>query len=182
MYFSWPFLNRNSWKLIQVRLFEKIPQTERHLINKEKEAQLKELYRGLAKDVFLKCGKVLSYENKAALNEFAEIYWKHSNEKGYLFPSINDERWNGYDKTGKNVAWKVGGKSLEEQAVTFMRPFRKSGSKIVGFTYLENKKYQGENYRSIKKITSFLRMLYADEQSFIKILSFLKQYLFDYNH
>lgn len=182
MYFSWPFLNRYSWKLIQARLFEKIPQKERYHISKEKEGQLKELYRGLAKDVFLKCGNGLSYENKAALNEFAEIFWKHSNEAGYLFPAINDERWNGYDKTGKNVAWKVGGKTLEEQAVTFMRPFRKAGSKIVGFTYLENKKYQGENYRSIKKITSFLRMLYADEQSFIKILSFLKQYLFDYNH
>ena len=180
MYFSWPFLNRNSWKLIQARLFEKIPQKERVFISKEKEGQLKELYRGLAKDVFLKCGKDLSYENKAALKEFAEIYWKHSNETGYLFPAINDERWNGYDKTGKNIAWKVGGKTLEEQAVTFMRPFRKTGSKIVGFTYLENKKYQGENFRSIKKITSFLRMLYADEQSFIKILSFLKQYLFDY--
>lgn len=182
MYFSWPFLNRYSWKLIQARLFEKIPQKERYHISKEKEGQLKELYRGLAKDVFLKCGNGLSYENKAALNEFAEIFWKHSNEAGYLFPAINDERWNGYDKTGKNVAWKVGGKTLEEQAVTFMRPFRKAGSKIVGFTYLENKKYQGENYRSIKKITSFLRMLYADEHSFIKILSFLKQYLFDYNH
>ena len=53
MYFSWPFLNRYSWKLIQARLFEKIPQMERYLINKEKEAQLKELYRGLAKNVFM---------------------------------------------------------------------------------------------------------------------------------
>lgn len=182
MYFSWPFLNRWSWKLVQSRLFEKIPQMERYLINKEKEHQLKEIYRGIAKNVFIRCGKDFTYENKMALNEFAEIYWKHSKETGYLFPSINDERWNGYDKTGKNIVWKVGGKTLEEQAVTFMRPFRKAGSKIVGFTYLENKKYQGENYRSIKKITSFLQMLYADEQSFVKILTFLKEYLFDYNH
>lgn len=182
MYFSWPFLNRWSWKLVQARLFDKIPQMERYFINKEKEHQLKEIYRGLAKNVFIRCGKGLSFENKKALNEFADIYWKHSKEAGYLFPSINDERWNGYDKTGKNIIWKVGGKTLEEQAVTFMRPFRKAGSKIVGFTYLENKKYQGENYRSIKKITSFLRMLYTDEQAFVKILAFMKEYLFDYNH
>lgn len=180
MYFSWPFLNRYTWKNMPSRIFEKIPQMERYIISKEKAHLLKEMYRNIAKNLFLNCGQGFSYENKKSLAEFAEIYWNHNSEPGYHFPNINDDRWNGFDKSGRNTIWKVGGKHLEEQAVTFMRPFSKSGSKVVGFTYLENKKFQGEEYRSIKKITSFLRMLYTDDQSFIKIMTFLKEYLFDY--
>lgn len=180
MYFSWPFLNRYTWKNMPSRIFEKIPQMERYFISKEKAQLLKEMYRNIAKNLFLNCGQGFSYENKKSLTEFSEVYWSHNTVPGYHFPNINDDRWNGFDKRGSNIVWKVGGKHLEEQAVTFMRPFSKSGSKVVGFTYLENKKFQGEEYRSIKKITAFLRMLYTDEQSFIKIMAFLKEYLFDY--
>lgn len=182
MYFSWPFLNRYTWKNMPSRIFEKIPQMERYFISKENAQLLKEIYRNIAKNLFLNCGQGFSYENKKSLNEFSEVYWSHNTEPGYHFPNINDDRWNGFDKRGRNIVWKVGGKHLEEQAVTFMRPFSKSGSKVVGFTYLENKKFQGEEYRSIKKITAFLRMLYTDEQSFVKIMAFLKEYLFDYTH
>lgn len=161
LYFSWPFLNRKTWKDMPKRFVEA---EERHELTPDMIAFLKSKYpeewteycksKGIGSDakeelrkkaehLFVMCGKKLTNENFNSLKDIARAYWKHRDEKGFQFARF-DMRWYGYDQNGQRRKWNDHSDELPEQAVCFMRP-----KPIKGFLriYKNSGGWEGYSYK-----------------------------------
>jgi len=134
MYFSWPFLNRRTWKdmlgrykennmdivrLAAETLSEKDPETWKKMQGQFDNSKLS--LRLLAERLFIMCGKDFSHENHVSLENFSKIYWSHRVNAGYHFAPYTDYRWFGMDRYGRKRTWNDHSDELPEQAVCFMR-------------------------------------------------------------
>ena len=181
-YFSWPFLNRRTWKEMPERIYDeevkKSPEIDRKTFT--------ESLRTEAKKLFCECGRELSAGNRLALEEFTKIYWATSDEPGVHFLDFFCiYRWYGYSEDGNKVSG-FNERDMPGKAVVFMRPRRDTikvhcendkqvpkKNQIIGFTNRENR----NNVRPIKEMVDFLKWLNTDKESFISIVRFLKMNL-----
>lgn len=163
LYFSWPFLNRKTWKDMPKRFVEaeekkkeepspeiiallksKCPeQWAEFCNNKGTGNDVKEELRKKAEHLFVMCGSKLTNENFNSLRNIARAYWKHREEKGFQFARFN-MRWYGYDQNGLIRKWNDHSEELPVQAVCFMRP-----KPIKGFMriYKDSRGQEGYSYK-----------------------------------
>lgn len=180
-YFSWPLLNRRTWKEMPERVYGENINNSLSKIDKQ---TFTEFLRTRAKKLFCESGGELSAGNRLALEEFTEIYWATSDEPMY-FALLGDNRWYGYSINGDKVLG-FNERDMPGKAVVFMRPRRDTIKvrcendkqvtkypKISGFTNGENR----NNVRPINEIVDFLKWLNTDKESFISIVRFLKMNL-----
>lgn len=191
-YFSWPLLNRRTWKEMPERVYgEKINNS----LSKIDKQTFTEFLRTRAKNLFCECGRVLSTGNRLALEEFTEFYWATEDESGVHFAPFGDNRWYGYSINGdKELGFNE--KDMPVMALVFMRPrpindmihvlrendkhgYVRKYPRIIGFTNGENKTIRRDEIRvrPINEIVDFLKWLNTDKESFISIVRFLKMNL-----
>lgn len=201
MYFSWPFLNRKTWKDMPLRILKQVRETA--FINSDEymELILDLISKGIEPAYFSKAiekrtQEVIAQDINSGVSEkfrdlaktlFLKCGENLSYENRKSLSEFTQIYWkhrneSGYHFASPQIQWdkwkKASGNKLEGLAVYFMRPFRDRYTSI-GFTYKENNRSR-EGGRPIDKIRLFLEMLYTDEQSFIKIEAFLKENLFNY--
>ena len=199
-YFSWPLLNRRTWKEMPDRFLKKHLGPLISLLQDDKKQEYMARLRRNAEKLFVACGHDFSEENLLALERFSKTYWAYGDEIGAHFVKFGDNRWYGYSSDGaKRLGYND--KDMVVKAVIFMRPrplndtihvHRENGKngyetkhpQIKGFTVLGNKKNSREDevFRPIEDIVAFLKWLRSDTESFIAIERFFKQNLYEYKY
>ena len=186
MYFSWPMLNIRTWREVASRILR---DSRNHFTGVGNKDDLKQRLHSFAVKLFHYVGKDFSIENKKSLEYFTSLYWG-----GIIGTSLpfTDYRWYGVSSGGKRL-WQESKENLAILAIRFMRArpiyssikyfddvyvkYKYLNPNVVGFTKEEFNDNDNLEFRDLKQIKLFLRLLESDSEAYVHIEQFFRRYL-----